>query len=395
MGPGSYCVLPEPELTSELSRLAAAKKIGDVSCVSLQPCPNPDFANQDRYVIREWALPGGTWNFTAVFDGHGGEETVDHVAKVLPSIIKERLSAAISTADCELPSNTVSNILSHSISSVDISLTQDLSDLFPGGPEAIGRLSDEAIRNVINDRATGGSNNAKVLRCMRGSTVLVSLIDPMAQNLWVASLGDCQAVLGIQSPSGQWEATILSSNHNGNDDSEKARIHSEHPDEPECILRDRVLGAIAVTRAIGDQVFKLPSIYTKRVFENCSPGFQLSTPIDVFLGRNKTPPYLSNEADIQHVDLRNIDARFLIMCSDGLVDLYVYDQERTGSLQAIANKWVELVGRAMAQNPSDNSALSLLRDALGGDDEERVSQMLTVEEVSKWMDDTTVLVQSL
>jgi pyruvate dehydrogenase phosphatase len=41
---------------------------------------------------------------------------------------------------------------------------------------------------------------------------------------------------------------VLSSNHNGKNTSESERIRSEHPGEEECVLKDRVLGAIAVTR---------------------------------------------------------------------------------------------------------------------------------------------------
>ena len=64
-----YTVLPEPHLTSELHRLSRAASYDDTDIVSFQPCPNPEFANQDRYVIRNLPLPGGTWRLRAVFDG--------------------------------------------------------------------------------------------------------------------------------------------------------------------------------------------------------------------------------------------------------------------------------------------------------------------------------------
>ncbi|KAH7922376.1 protein serine threonine phosphatase 2C [Leucogyrophana mollusca] len=396
-GPWSYQILPEPALSYELTRLAGLETIGNVSCVSLQPSQIPEHRSQDRYVVHQWNLSGGTWKFAAVFDGHGGEETAEHIVEALPLIIQGSLCTAISTTGGQLSPAIVSDILAQSITLADEGITNDLLGLFPGGPDAIAKLSDDEIRAVINDQATGGKNNAKVLRCMRGSTALVSLVDPQGQNLWVASLGDCQAVLGIKSTSGKWSTSILSANHNGADASEVARIHSEHADEAECVLRNRVLGAIAVTRAIGDHLFKLPSIYTERVFKNCSPGFRLSTPLNDFIGRNKTPPYLSNMADVRHVDISSsITAdRFLIMCSDGLVDLYMCDNTRTGTLQTFAEGWVNLIGGAGSQNSFSDGALRLLRDALGGDDEDRVAQMLTVEMGMKWMDDTTVLVQPL
>ena len=100
------------------------------------------------------------------------------------------------------------------ISEVDDAITRDIVGLFPGGPEQtpgcqivdarslatqirqIEELSDDEIHAIVNDMQAGGVNNAKVLRGMRGSTVLVSLVDPSGRNLWVASLGDCQAGSG-------------------------------------------------------------------------------------------------------------------------------------------------------------------------------------------------------
>jgi pyruvate dehydrogenase phosphatase len=98
------------------------------------------------------------------------------------------------------------------ISEVDDAITRDIVGLFPAGPkyppsELVGaglgglvpqirqieELSDDQIDAIVNDMESGGVNNAKVLRGLRGSTALVSLVDPSGENLWVASLGDCQA----------------------------------------------------------------------------------------------------------------------------------------------------------------------------------------------------------
>ena len=64
-----YTVLPEPHLSSELHRLSSAASYDDTDVVSFQPCPNPDVANQDRYVIRNLPLPDGIWKLRAIFDG--------------------------------------------------------------------------------------------------------------------------------------------------------------------------------------------------------------------------------------------------------------------------------------------------------------------------------------
>jgi pyruvate dehydrogenase phosphatase len=125
--------------------------------------------------------------------GHAGHETVDHTVAALPSLVKSSLISALNASQGNLSLTAVSSILTTEISAFDESLTRDLLDLFPGGAETISKLSDAEIRAIVNDVDSGGKNLAKVLRCMRGSTCLISLIDPLQRHLWVASLGDCQA----------------------------------------------------------------------------------------------------------------------------------------------------------------------------------------------------------
>ncbi|KIJ67667.1 hypothetical protein HYDPIDRAFT_107139 [Hydnomerulius pinastri MD-312] len=394
-GGWQYELIPESDIDSELERLAFSKTIHNVSCATLQPFLSSleeGHGNQDRYVVEEWELPGGTWTFTAVFDGHAGTETADYTVEALPPAIKNTLTTSLaSLEDATISPPAVSKILVDSISALDNQITMELKALFPTGIE---NLSIEDIKTIIN-----GENNAKVLRCMRGTTALVALVDPAKKNLWVASLGDSQAVLGIKNSSGEWKASIVSANHNGTNLEEEARIKKEHPNEQKCVLNERVLGAIAVTRAIGDHLFKLEQIWTERVFKNCIPPFKLSKDINSFLGRNLTPPYVSNEAEVKHVDLaaESLDAQesFLILCSDGLVDLYLFHQSRPSTLQETAPEWVKVVGSAASSgNGYEKGAVRLLRDALGVNADE-VSQMLKLEMEYKWMDDTTVLVQPL
>jgi pyruvate dehydrogenase phosphatase len=134
--------------------------------------------------------------------GHAGHDTVDHIVETLHPIIKTSLISAMgNSGDVGLSPTSVSEILVKAISSLDEAIAKDLLDLFPGGPDIIAKLSDGEIRAIINDSESGGKNSAKLMRCMRGSTVLVSLIDPTGSNLWVVSLGDCQAGSVDYSPS--------------------------------------------------------------------------------------------------------------------------------------------------------------------------------------------------
>lgn len=52
-----------------------------------------------------------------------------------------------------------------------------------------------------------------------------------------------------------WQIEVLTNAHNGDNDAEIERIRAEHPDEPECILNRRVLGALAPTRCEYDVDF--------------------------------------------------------------------------------------------------------------------------------------------
>lgn len=123
---------------------------------------------------------------------------MDHVLNKLPSIFHSFLAEALRLAgDGELHHDAVSKVLVDSISELDNSITRDILELFPGGPEGLEKLSDEQIDTIVNDFESGGVNNAKLLRGMRGSTVLVALVDPSGRNLYVASLGDCQAGMSI------------------------------------------------------------------------------------------------------------------------------------------------------------------------------------------------------
>ncbi|KAJ6558605.1 protein serine threonine phosphatase 2C [Mycena vulgaris] len=382
----TYTALAEPQLSAELARLANPQSFGSTDVVSLQPCLSPNERTQDRFVVADWELADGVWRFHAVCDGHAGHDTVDHIVATLPDAVQTALVARL--AQGHLAAEDISQLLRTAIADVDKKIGQDLLDIFPAD---LATLSDDEIAATIND---GGPHSAAVLRCMRGSTVLVALISP-ALDVWVASLGDCQAVLGVKQPSGEWVASLLSANHNGTDAAEAARIRSEHPGEDECVLRDRVLGAIAVTRAVGDFLFKLPTIYTTRIFMNAKPGFQFSSKIADFLGRNLTPPYLSAQSDVQHVHVPTLGgtAAFLVLASDGLVDLsgdtYGYDHREP---LIGGKKWVEVLGR---RERSGNAALYLLRDAMG-QEPDAVSSLLTVEDMEgRWMDDTTILVTQL
>ncbi|EIN03627.1 protein serine/threonine phosphatase 2C [Punctularia strigosozonata HHB-11173 SS5] len=395
-GPWPYTLLTDADLSVELAHSSGARSIGGWDAVSFQPYADADWSNQDRYVAQDWTIGEGVWRFCGLFDGHAGDDTVEHTVNTLPSVIERALRKALASPSSSAAESTVSlisNLLVKEIKAFDEQLGKDLFDIFPEDIDPLTDLSGEEIRAILND---SGERTLKGERCKQGSTVLISILDPSGRNLWVASLGDCDGVLGTQDQSGEWDIRVLSSNHNAKNPEEAGRIRGEHPGEAECVVDDRVLGMMAVTRAVGDLQFKFPKSWTERLLMNVGPPFQFAVAdVDRFIARNLSPPYLSNVAEVQHVYLGDVDERprkrFLIMSSDGLYDLRS-DEEEDMMVGELATDWME----AVAGVPEGaNKALGLLRHALGGEDEEKISSHLTVEMMERWMDDTTILVRSI
>lgn len=183
-------------------------------------------------------------------------------------MIKSALENAF-TGDQPPSPQAVSSLLQDAIKKLDDGLTQDLVKLFPEEPEELEKLSPGVVRHRIMSK----SENVKtVVMCMEGSTVLVSLTDPGARNLWVASLGDCRAggwhnltphhqsslanavftrtVLGTRKEDGSWDASIVSFEHKATNPIEVEKMRTEHPLEDEIVVRDRVLGPLQVTRGV-------------------------------------------------------------------------------------------------------------------------------------------------
>ena len=297
--PRPYRLLEEDDLWRELRVLARPHSLSlgtqgnfKADSVNFQPSP---VATQDRYVVTQLEVHGRLWTFTGVFDGessiishshrcltpsphlvftgHLGDVTVEHVAQHLPIIVRDFLREADPSVHLGtyLP-QAISELFTKAMLAFDDAIAHDVLDLFGGSIEKLEEYTDAEIRDVINDQHLGGTNWRKVRLCMYGTTALVALVDPSHKDLWVANLGDCQAgkwlfcippchtlmflvltfsFLVMVSPgrsAKEWIVDILSTSHNGDNDAELERVQKEHPNEPECIVDRRVLGALAPTR---------------------------------------------------------------------------------------------------------------------------------------------------
>lgn len=194
--------------------------------------------------------------------GHAGAETAEYASAALPNVVREHVAHACS-AD-PFVAEDITARLGQAIHAFDASLVNDLRDALP---EDVEGMDDAELRSIINDQAAGGRTYAKVVRCMRGCTALVALVDPSGRNCWVANLGDGQAgkvrsdftvdrlftshflhiVFAERSASGM-RTSFPSSPHNGSNPSEAQRVRNEHPGEPHALLNGRVLGVLTTTR---------------------------------------------------------------------------------------------------------------------------------------------------
>lgn len=387
----TYRLLPESALDIELQRRSVLRSTSFVDSITFQPCTAHTSPNQDRYCTEEWDLQDGIWRFSAIYDGHCGLDTVNFVHGQLPAMIRMSLQVLLSKYQSSaVAPELVSETISHSIQHLDNSIRADLFDLLPC--DQLESMSDFEFNRLTKQQSCRWATISA--RCTQGSTIILALSDPQRRNLWVANLGDSQAVL-VQKGA-DWTGTILNSLHNCDNPAELQRILREHPGERECIWDNRVIGYLAPTRAVGDTWLKVPSTYTHRAFAKHNPKWISPPLLADYAGRILSPPYVSNVPDLYHLTLDNDRETFLILCSDGLLDLYGSSGGQS-STQVLANKWAKIISRSLVHSgkATGNLAFYLLRDAIGGSDVSLVSQNLTLEMDEKWMDDVTILVQRL
>lgn len=193
-----YTPLDEPQLSQRLAQLATPQSIGSTThAASIQPCLVPKEKSQDRYVINDIVLDDGLWRLRAIFDGvfhsrtahsllpssvpgHAGEETAEYVSQLLPTAIESALASHPNIASTP---QAVSDLLVKTIKDIDDAIVNDLFAILPPQQD-LAQLTNDQVKGLINDADRGAVNITKVLRCMRGSTALVSLIDPSQSHLW-------------------------------------------------------------------------------------------------------------------------------------------------------------------------------------------------------------------
>jgi len=257
---------------------------------------------------------------------------------------------------------------------------------------------------AVSGPASLGDVMSKTGPANSGSCALISFYNSYSQQLKVACSGDSRAVLGRRNAAGKWEATALSADQTGYNKDEIARLQADHPNEPDMIKRGRMLG-IAVTRAFGDSRWKWSRALQERAQERFF-GHSIEEPY-------LTPPYLTAEPVITTTKIEPEKGDFLIMASDGL-----WDKLNNEQAVDLVGRWLnshdpshEVAGPNLAQRPTvlaprqasnkrdpaenkvysysesadekdfvvadENAATHLVRNALGGGNEDMLCGMLT------------------
>lgn len=356
-----------------------------------------------------------------VFDGHGGPACGQVVSKRLMrylaanlcsrNVLREHFQQNVSSGPLVTYLNNkfefvneVKELYEESFDKFINELLQESgerSNVLDGFERSFLRLDQD-----ISTEATSNPNPRTMAVALSGSCAVVAHI--LGSTLSVGSVGDCVAVLGTLSDTGQWIATKLTNEHNADNIQEVLRIQSEHPaNEKETAIRsDRLLGQLAPLRALGDFRFK----WSKETLTNFEIPVQ-----SIYL----TPPYLSAKPEVMQRALTPKD-KFMILASDGLWDII-------SPIQAVRLLGEYISGKAFLQplklpkreiklgeveqmldrrkegllkKPSDkNGATYLLRYALGASDlgnieHHKLAHMLSLpqEIVRLFRDDITITI---
>lgn len=193
------------------------------------------------------------------------------------------------------------------------------------------RLDDEIVHRSVEKVFKLNSKTAAaelLAPALSGSCALLSFYDSRTKLLRVACTGDSRAVLGRRASSGKWSATALSVDQTGATPEEEARLRAEHPGEADVVRAGRVLGGLQPTRAFGDASYK----WSREVSERLKRSFFGRTPSP----KLKTPPYVTAEPVVTTTRIEPDKGDFLVLATDGLWEMLTNEE-----VVGLVGKWLE------------------------------------------------------
>ncbi|KAK0461989.1 phosphatase 2C-like domain-containing protein [Desarmillaria tabescens] len=380
------------------------------------PLPSNDpieDAHSEQIIQRDDA--SGDYLFFAVMDGHRAGDTSHLLSLILIEAVSLSLSKLISNSSS---TTLTGSALDRVKSVVGVGSTPDAD------PYRVSLAIQDAFtdldRELITAPLRGIPDLSKhplalktMLPAISGSCALMAVFDTAHKDLYVACTGDSRAVAGVWEPTpdgkGHWRVDVLSEDQTGRNPNELKRMQAEHPkDEADTVIRNgRVLGGLEPTRAFGDARYK----WTREVHDALNHAFMVGNDLSLRSQPQtlKTPSYVTARPEVTHrklsFDKSSPEAiRFLVLATDGLWDELtseevvslvgghlagirgVIPKSELPSLvpTSIKTSGVEGKDNRRKRNSGswafrdENVGTHLIRNALGGGDEESLRQLVSI-----------------
>lgn len=286
------------------------------------------------------AQDGSDWMFWGVFDGHSGWTTSAKLRQALISFVARELNttytSALSASALTPPSpDTIDTAIKRAFIMLDDEITH------------------ESVRKV--QAAKSRSLAAELLApALSGSCALLSFYDTKSKEFRVACTGDSRAVLGRRGASGMWTATALSVDQTGDNEDEVARLRAEHPNEPYVVANGRILGGLQPSRAFGDAVYK----WTRETQNNMKKNFWGRTPSKYL----KTPPYVTAEPVVTTTKIQPDRGDFVVLATDGLWEMLT-NEEVVGLVGMWLDQQAQLSSSSSSSSATLSSSESIQKDS--------------------------------
>ncbi|KAK4101025.1 protein serine/threonine phosphatase 2C [Parathielavia hyrcaniae] len=249
------------------------------------------------------------WMFWGVFDGHSGWTTSAKLRQTLVTFVGRELNDTYRASG-----------LTPSQEAVDAAIKKGFL-----------KLDDEIVNQSVQKvmQANNKIAAAELLApALSGSCALLSFYDSRSKLLRVACTGDSRAVLGRRSESGKWIATPLSVDQTGSNPDEEARLRKQHPNEPYVVRNGRVLGGLEPTRAFGDASYK----WSREISEKLKQHFFARSVSSIL----QTPPYVTAEPVVTTTKIEPEKGDFVVMATDGLWEMLTNEE-----VIGLVGKWIE------------------------------------------------------
>ncbi|TLD19011.1 Ornithine carbamoyltransferase [Venturia nashicola] len=257
------------------------------------------------------------WMFWGVFDGHSGWTTSAKLRQTLISYVARELNstyiAALANPAVTFPTSE----------SVDQAIKTGFT-----------RLDNEIVHESVTKVTEARSKRvaAELLApALSGSCALLSFYDSRSKLLKVACTGDSRAVIGRRGANGKWTAEPLSIDQTGGNVEEDARLRKEHPGEEYVTHNGRILGGLEPSRAFGDAFYKW-SLETQLKLKKSYFG---RTPSKLL----KSPPYVTAEPIITTTKVQPQNGDFVVMATDGLWEMLTNEE-----VVGLVGQWLEAQG---------------------------------------------------